>query len=401
MDQVSKRWIRICLFNFLFLAFIGVVLRYKIAFYLPLINQKHLLHGHSHFAFSGWVNMALMVVLVNYLYRKNLVHIFPKYRWLLIGNLLTAYAMLITFVIEGYGPYSIAASTISIFISYAFAKQYWKDLTKIKTQSVSRQWFRLSLLFSVLSSFGAFALAYMMINRITDQNWYLASEYFYLHFQYNGWFFFACMGLLNNILEKAGVPEWQLKKTFHFFALAAIPSYLLSTLWMQLPVWLYLIVILAVIFQLAGWLTMIPKIRVLYKNRQQMPATARWLLLLSFIALSIKIFLQSGSVIPSMSTLAFGFRPIIIGYLHLVLLGVISLFILGYVFTEKLLLTNKIMMAGVYMFTAGIILNEIILMVQGTSAMFYVPVPNINEMLLSVTIIMFTGLLLMNAGARK
>lgn len=132
-----------------------------------------------------------------------------------------------------------------------------------------------------------------------------------------------------------------------------------------------------------------------------MPATARWLLLLSFIALSIKIFLQSGSVIPSMSTLAFGFRPIIIGYLHLVLLGVISLFILGYVFTEKLLLTNKIMMAGVYIFTAGIILNEIILMVQGTSAMFYVPVPNINEMLLSVTIIMFTGLLLMNAGARK
>jgi hypothetical protein len=40
-------------------------------------------------------------------------------------------------------------------------------------------------------------------------------------------------------------------------------------------------------------------------------------LCLSAIALSIKLLLQLGAVIPALSTWAFGLRPIVIGYLHL------------------------------------------------------------------------------------
>src|SRR3954469_18815870 len=95
------RWLRISFLNLLIVACLGVILRYKIAFSLPFINQGYLLHGHSHFAFAGWVTQALMVLLVAYLGDQGLENIFKKYRFLLYANLVTAYGMLVTFPIQG------------------------------------------------------------------------------------------------------------------------------------------------------------------------------------------------------------------------------------------------------------------------------------------------------------
>ena len=104
--------------NLLIVAFIGVILRYKIAFLLPFIDQKYLLHGHSHFAFAGWVTQVMMVLLVQYLSQYKGEDIFKKYRWFLYGNLVTAYGMLIFFPLQGYGAGSISFSTLSIINSY-------------------------------------------------------------------------------------------------------------------------------------------------------------------------------------------------------------------------------------------------------------------------------------------
>ncbi len=83
-------------------ALLGVTLRYKIAFSLPFIDQQNLLHGHSHFAFAGWVTQALMTLLIGYLSEKTSGRIiFPKYRWILYFNAITAYGMLISFPSPG------------------------------------------------------------------------------------------------------------------------------------------------------------------------------------------------------------------------------------------------------------------------------------------------------------
>ena len=136
--------------------------------------------------------------------------------------------MLISFPIQGYGFVSILFSTLSVFASYYFAVLFWKDLNRIPIQSVSHSWFKLALLGNVISSAGPFSLAYMMASHHMQQNWYLASIYFYLHFQYNVWFFFACMGLLSYRLAAIGISEEILRKVFRFFALAALPTYFLS-----------------------------------------------------------------------------------------------------------------------------------------------------------------------------
>ncbi len=391
------RWLRISLLNFFIVSVIGVILRYKILYPLPFIDQKQLLHGHSHFAFAGWITQALMALLVDYLARQNLQVSYKKYERLLILNLFSAYGMLIAFPLQGYGLYSISFSTLSIFVSYAFAVIYWRDLGKLKGNQICHTWFKGALVFNAISSAGAFSLAAMMVTKTINQNWYLAAIYFFLHFQYNGWFFFSCMGLLYDKIQPLITDTGKLKLICILFLLACIPAYFLSALWLDFPFAIYLLVIIAALSQVAAWGMLV---KLIYVNRnsvkRQMPKTASWILGLSGLALSIKLLLQAGSVIPALSTLAFGFRSIIIGYLHLVLLAVISLFILGYMFSMKQLVISKTAVVALWIFTAGIFINELMLMIQGVSAMYYINVPHINELLLAASVLLFTGLLALN-----
>ncbi len=402
MEQTLHKWIRIAIINLNIIAFIGIILRYKIAFSLPFIDQKHLLHGHSHFAFAGWVTQALMILMVAFLYSKGLKNSFKKYFWLLLFNLLTAYGMLISFPIEGYGLFSITFSTLSIFVSYFFAVIFWKDLNSLKSTSSSHLWFKAAIILNSISSLGAFALAFMMAKHIIHQNWYLSSVYYYLHFQYNGWFFFACIGLLIDKLESYKIYSKLYKLIFWLFFIACFPAYFLSTLWMSIPTWTYIIVILSAITQVVAWFLLI---RIMYHNLDTLnrvtTLASKCLFSLSAFALSVKFLLQLGSTYPSLSTLAFGFRPIVIGYLHLVLLGAITIFIIGYLVARNFVSMKRKSIFGMCIFVFGIIFNEILLMTQGIAGLKYESVPFTNELLLIASIIMFSGILLFVIGQYK
>ena len=133
-----QKWIRIAFINLLIVAALGVIMRYKIAYYLPFIEQKNFLHAHSHFAFSGWVTQVLMVLMWAFLYHYLSVGSLKKYKWLLIANLVSAYGMVFTFPWEGYGVFSIIFSTLSILVSYSFAIIFWLDLNKIKIKQITK-----------------------------------------------------------------------------------------------------------------------------------------------------------------------------------------------------------------------------------------------------------------------
>lgn len=396
MNKFLNRWLTVSLVNLLLVAVLGFTLRYKIAYYLPFVEQKHVLHSHSHFAFSGWSTQTLMVLLVYYLSLKIDRQILERYRWLLYANLFTSYGMLVCFILQGYGAFSITFSTLSIFVSYIFTVYFWKDLNRIKEKKTSHLWLKAALVFAVISSIGAFALAIMMATGMNDQNWYLSSIYFYLHFQYNGWFLFAGMGLLTDKLEVIAKEVKKLRYVFLLFCFACVPAYFLSILWSPFSESIYLLLIAAVIAQLAGWIIML---NIFIKNQdfisRQFSKYGKILLSLSAIAFTIKLLLQSGSIHAELSHLSYGFRPIIIGYLHLVLLGVTSIFILGYIISFKLININKMLISGTFVFVSGIIINELLLMVQGVAALTYTGIPFINEMLLFAAFILFAGILIM------
>lgn len=392
IDISFNRFLRISIFNLLLVAIAGVILRYKILYPLPFVNQKFLLHGHSHFAFSGWVTQTLMVLLVAYLAKKSNQNKFTSYKYLLIANLVTAYGMLIAFPIQGYAAVSITFSTLSIFVFYFFTYRFWKDLNKLTEQPIAHLWIKTGLALGVLSSLGTFGLAFMMATKNIHQDLYLASIYFYLHFQYNGWFFFACVGLLHTFLPVAMANNAQLKFVFKLFAIASVPAYLLSTLWIPMPSIVYFIVVLASIMQIVAWIIFV---KLIYNAKhllsEKISQVGRWLMGLSAIALTIKLVLQLASTIPVLGNLAFGFRSIIIAYLHLVLLGVISLFLIGYIYSVSKFPIVKLTLVGIVVFVLGVFLNELVLMLQGVASFSYSLIPYTNELLFGMALILFLG----------
>lgn len=400
MKQLSlHKWMKIPFLNLLIVSFIGAVLRYKIAFSLPFVDQKFLLHAHSHFAFSGWLTQLLMAFIIQYLQSKRPDLNFKRYKILLWINLVSAYGMLFSFPFQGYGNISITFSTLSVLNAYVFAVAVWKDLHRLSVKNISHHWFKAAVVFNVVSSLGAFGLGYLMANRIASQEWYLAAIYFFLHFQYNGWFFFAAMGLLLQWLtEKKLAPDNATSnKIFWLFFLAAVPAYFLSALWLPIPGWLYVLIVASAIAQLAGFILLLQHIRRIRMNMSGYLSTgARWLWILSCVALSIKLLLQAGSTIPALNIVAYGFRPIIIGYLHLVLLGVLSIFLVGYFIATTGIQYSGSFKKGLMLFIAGIIINEILLMFQGVAAMMYESIVSINHLLFAAALIMLCGLIFIN-----
>lgn len=389
----AKFWLRLSVFNLLIVALLGVVMRYKIGFEFPYIDQKNLQHGHSHFAFAAWISQTLFVCIYMHLNAISNHAYHKTFNTLLLLNALSAWGMLFSFIIQGYGTVSIVLSEINTLSTYAFLFYYFKACRNI-IGIPSVKWFKSALILNAISSIGTYLLAYMMINKNITQNLYLSSVYFFLHFQYNGWFLFACIGLLIAGMTKL-IPEFKIPdSTFKLYIWTVFPAYLLSVLWLNLPVWLHIIVVLAAILQLFAWQKLLSSVvKYLRQHSEVLAGYIKFILILIAIAYSSKLLLQLGSTIPEISTLAFGFRPIVIAYLHLVLLGIISVFlltyILGFIFAE----TGKSLKVFFLCFTAGVYLNEIALGAQGIASLSYTLIAGINLLLLIISLWMLLSLI--------
>ncbi len=390
-----RRWTIIGIFNLLLVASFGLLMRLKVLLPLSFVDQKHIMHAHSHFAFSGWISHVLMLLMVIVLYGRSSRESLPgKYQLLLFGNLLVSYGMLVTFSYQGYGLYSICFSTLSILLSYIFAFIAWRDIRVSELSLTVQRWFRSALLFLVLSSIGTFYLAYLQKTGSVDTRQQLTAVYFFLHFQYNGWFFFTCMGLASHWLVRQGIVMPIGKLVYRIFSWACIPAYMLSILWYNLPVWMYVLLVIVVILQLSAWTMWVwgisreaGRIKPLLSS-----SLVKGLLCAVALAASIKFLLQTFSVIPSLSVLAYSFRPIVVGYLHLVLLGVITLFLLAFVFQAEIFSRTRLVGFSVAAFVVGVILNELLLMVQGAGGIVGVYVPHIPVGLAVVAGVMFVSL---------
>ncbi len=389
MKDFFRRWSQAAVINFMLVAVAGVILRYKILFHLPAVNHKNVLHAHSHFAFSGWVSLALCVSIVYVLYKYNNQLDLRKYTRLFYFSQIASFGMLLTFPFMGYAWPSISFSTLYIFFSYIFTWVAWKDLTVSAVPAIVQRWFKSALFLWVISSAGAFMLAYLMASKNSNQNLQIGSIYFFLHFQYNGWFLFAIGGLFFEKLLKTGLDITIHNKAFYLLLIGVVPAFLLSALWMELGMPLYIIAVLSAAVQLIGLFYMgrfLPKSIKLLEFTQ--PRITRWLWALSLAAVLLKFLFQALSTIPQLSHLAFGFRPIVIGFLHLILLGFVSLFIVGYLLEQNILFVSKTRLAAAALLAIAVVLNETVLFFQGIGAMNYQAIPYTNEMLLGISVVL-------------
>ena len=386
-------WLKFSVFNFLIVALLGVTMRYKILYSMPFLDQKHLQEAHSHFAFYGWITNVIYVLILNYMHKINAQIDLKKYEKLIVVNLIASFTMLGAFLYGGYFWASIAGSTVALLCSFVFFFFFVRDAKKI--QDSSKFWFLAGLFFAVISSVGVFNLGYMMMSKTATQDLYLASEYYYLHFQYNGFFIFSCIGFLLFSMKQAGsgISEKQNKLIFWLLFIGCVIGYGLSVLWMKMPVSIFAVIVVATIMQTIGAVLLFVFIKKNWTNLVlKWSPMHRFVLLYAGFAFAVKIALQLGSTIPALNQFAFGFRNVVIAYLHLVLLMCIATFLVNQILaTHYFTITNKLLM-GFKLLLLGIFLNELILGLMGVFSIKYISIPFANEMLLGVSVLMFASI---------
>lgn len=386
-----SRYGKLLLINFIIVALIGCIMRYKIGFEFPYLDQKHLQHAHSHFAFGNWISLALYLIILHSMQNQG--------RWtallhkLIFAQYLMGFGMLFSFAAAGYNWLSISFSTATVIISYLTLYLYHRHCKQESPKPSWQKWYRWALIWQAISSIGTFSLAYMMASHHFDQHTYLASVFFFLHFQYNGWFLFGIIGSALYFLKQSHDVAVNDQLSFTLLKWSVVPAYGLSVLWLHLPWYIYSIVVIFVFMQTVG----IGKLLLaLFALRQEvlpkLLSVIRWGSIFAGTAYLIKFLLQLCSVIPAIHKLAFGFRPIVIAYLHLILLAATSTTLILLLTGLGVFKHNRHFTIGFYILLAGIFFNESILAIQGFASLEYIAIPWANSALLVVSLVMFTGI---------
>lgn len=361
--NLLRRWASLTFGYFLLAGLMGAFLR--LLFFQPItgINYRNFLHGHSHLAFLGWVFNALFVAfLYAYLPERT-----KKYRLLFILLQVSVIGMLISFPIQGYAAVSITFSTLHIFLSWWFAWQFWRD-TKRKeiinqTHSSSLSFIRWSLVFMSLSAIGPFGLGVVMAKGLAGTPLYQLAIYFYLHFQYDGWFTFAVLGLFFWLLEKHHIAfnKQQVRYFLLLMAFSLFPAYALSALWTKPDAWVYVVATMAAILQLVALAFFIRTFLPIRRELKRLAGKFLYsLFFIAFLSFGLKIILQTLSALPAIADLAYLVRNFTIAYLHLVFLGFVSVFLLAwFAFHGFLDLKKGVSRVGIVLFLIGFVISQL------------------------------------------
>ncbi len=344
-------------------AAIGTFLRMKFVFPIELLNFENTLHSHSHFAILGWLYNALYIAIV-YTYVKDPAKQ-KKYNILFWITQVSIIGMLFTFAWQGYAAYSITFSTLHIFCSYAFIFFVLKDISGIKHETLSLKFIYGALFFLFLSSLGPWGLVVVVIQGSAGTDLYKQVIYFYLHFQYNGWFIFALIGLWLKYYETKGAKfnERTASSAFKILFYTNVAAYTLSLLGFNLPAYVYWLAIITAFIQLIGLrylykLLFSNEIKVFHDRNNITHSLFRF----SFLALFVKYLLQLVSALPNIGDAAFLSREVTIGFIHLVMLGVISAGMLGWFAGFDLIAAgSKWFKYGVVLFLITFALSEVLL----------------------------------------
>ncbi|MCU0335671.1 MAG: hypothetical protein MUF62_11630 [Chitinophagaceae bacterium] len=373
-------WVRLLLFSFLLVALAGTLMRYKMAFPLPWMPQKNMQYAHSHLAFISWMSQSLFVLLLHRLQHwlaPQQVHRLQA--WLLLHWAL-GLLMFVVFLIYGYRLPAIVLSSLAFICQIRLVVLLWPEVGSLSWLECF-SW-RGAFLYLLLSALGTIGLAISKVWIPHSQALYLASLYWYLHFQYNGWFFSALLALVLPIVLPAGASQ-RTQTAVKLLLISVAPGYTLSILWLRQPAIAYALPIMAIALQTAAAVPLASQGLKAIHRQAALPLHTRAILYGILTAILAKLLLQLLSVVPAISQFAFGFRPVVIAYLHLVLLCILSSSVL------MLLLRSQFAAAAYWpriwpWLITFIFINQCLLGIQAITSIRYWHFPIINVWLLVV-----------------
>ncbi|MRG87135.1 hypothetical protein [Salinibacillus xinjiangensis] len=361
-----KVYLHISLLFFTLSALSGVWMRLFSLYPNNLVPYTNVLHGHSHLAILGWAFLGLFVISLTLFWstlkrRKQAIAICAALA-------ITSLIMFVAFLTQGYAVFSIVMSTLHILIEYWAALFIFREIKCRDASKVATLWIKGALITLIISSLGPFSLGYISANGLKDSPLFDMAIYFYLHFQYNGWLTLGLIGCFALILCRQNIPfhhTW-LKRGFMVYFLSLFPGLVLSILWMDGTG--KLAEMTAAIGSVGQWIGVIFVLtafrkswKSLYEQYSKLVANS---LVITFLLFVIKSTMELGLISPTLSVLVYDTRNVIIGYLHLTLLGFISVFILSQFIMLNWVRTNQTTIVGFVLFIVGFTINELLLFIQ-------------------------------------
>jgi hypothetical protein len=392
-------YFRIPLIFFVVSGGIGLLLRWHFVQPMEWINYPYWLHAHSHMMFLGWVSNALYLGFINSFAPEKWR---PRYRWLFIAIQVLLAGMLVSFPLQGYGLFSILFATVHTLLLALFGFWSFSDV-RAKAPSVALWYSKISLVFFLISALGPFAIAATSAAGPGQSNWYYFSVYYYLHFQYNGFFSFGVLALFFRILEQKGIPFSQedARVAGRLLALACVPAYFLSTLWADPGTLFNAAGFVAGFLQVIFLLFIIRLLKTAFAAiRSHFSTSSVRTLLVATAALTIKILLQLLSAHEGIARMAYMNRPYVMAYLHLVLIGFVSLLLI--VWYMETFLLKRLSTPAIILLVGGLAGMEIALVLAPSwsqSGIGNVADPQVT--LFFFPVVLWSGILLLLLSFRK
>lgn len=345
----------------------GSILRLAFIWELPFSEYRHFLQAHSHTAMLGWIYLALTVALHKVFLPADAPDKF--YHRLSLLAILAVFGMSISFVLWGYAPFSIAFTTGHLLISYAFCWRFWGDLKKFGLSGFSTLLAKTAMIFMVLSTLGVWLLGPVMF-LMRHSALYYALVQFFLHFQFNGWFLFGVAALFFRLLEQIGIqghPRY-LRYFYYLLVGGTLLTFALAVAWSTPKWWIYLLNSVGATLQLAAFVFLILGLKnIVPRLKPHLDYRYFILFRVSLVVIVLKGIIQSVVVLPFMAKIAYTIRNYVMGFIHLLMLAGISLFLIGYGYHHHFIrLHSTWSPKGMFFLLSGIILTELILFVQGT-----------------------------------
>ncbi len=320
---------------FLFLgAAIGTLMRYHFVMPMKFFSFMHWLHAHSHMMFLGWItNLLVLAFLYEWIEAE-----WKRFRALFIAIQLVILGLTTAFILQGYGLLSITCLALHSIVMFIFCVMFYRRTRHVESESIS--FARSALFFFVLSTLGAFALGPISANNLGHTKWYYFAIFFYLHFQYNGFFTFGILALVFRSFERNNIPmpEKRVRLIRLLLLYSCMAAYLLSVIWSDPGVVIQVIAGMAAVAQMIAFFLFISlrndAATTFFKSQG---AGVRILLISAGLAWMMKLVLQLASVVPAVAHLATDVRFLVLSYLHLVLIGMVTFSLLAWLSTSRII----------------------------------------------------------------
>ncbi len=361
------------LVNLLLIAVAGVILRLAFVIELPWLEYANLLHAHSHLAILGWGFLGISTLLVHSFLPKEKAGR-PVYRRIFYGALFSLWGMFVAFIVENYGLFSITFSTLFLLWSYGFIWQFRRDLASVNSdlgkRNFSLRFLNSALFFYVFSTLALWGLAVINLLHLQGTPIYYMTIQFFLHFQFNGWFLFAIPALFFQLLERYDIrlsPN-ALHRYWQLLVVSCLLTYALAVTWSTPIPFIFWVNSLGVLLQLAALYFLLSALRGRVKEIKALfPHEVRVLFSVALSSYVLKIIIQTVVVIPYVATIAYTVRNYVIGFVHLMLLGILTASIFSLAgFRQMLPMHKAAPYWGIRLFVPSFVIMEVLLFLQGS-----------------------------------